>query len=228
MKRGQMGGQALQAGTAAGNGGGRPAGGPEGHGGRGHGDGPMAAGAEIFSFTIEGDQVTSASRTVNGNVIALPTQADATFTLKGDDIVLTRSFTNAQEVIVFSDADADQLWAIDSRARIHTAAPPTDADGNVRAHQVQVTLDATTGEVTEVAHVLRDGTTAVRQGDDVSYSLSQGLLVETHTHDDGQARWEIYRDGNADGTYTEVAQGFGDVVDLATVLSLTEPNIDLL
>lgn len=204
-----------------------------GHGpGRGPG-GPLegrgaAPGAEIFSFTIEGDQVTAASRTINGNVIPFPTLDTDSFALKGDDIVLTRTFTRGQEVIVFSDADADQLWAIDSRARIHTAAPTVDDNGVVHAHQLQVTLDAATNTVTEVARVLRDGTTKVLQGDDLSFAIDSGLLVQSHTNDAGLSRWEVYRDGNGDGVYTEVAEGFGDLVDLATVISLTDPNIDLL
>ena len=195
-----------------------------GHGGRG---GPLP-GAEIFSFGVTDGVVTSAARTINGNTIPFSDNADGEFTLKGDDIVLTRTLTRGQEVIVFSDADADSLYAITARARINTTAPVTSDDGVVHAHQLTITLDPTTSAITEVSRVLRDGTTRVIQGDDLSFVLDQGLLIAEHTGDSGSTRWEIFRDGNADGTYTEVAEGFGDVVDLAAVLNLTEPNIDLL
>jgi len=195
-----------------------------GHGGRG---GPQP-GAEIFSFGVTDGVVTSAARTLNGNTIPFSDNADGEFTLKGDDIVLTRTLTRGQEVIVFSDDDADSLYAIASRARINTTAPVTSDDGVVHAHQLTITLDPTTSAITEVSHVLRDGTTRVIQGDDLSFFLDQGLLIAEHTGESGNTRWEVFRDGNADGTYTEVAEGFGEVVDLAAVLNLTEPHIDLL
>jgi hypothetical protein len=37
--------------------------------------------------------------------------------------------------------------------------------------------------------------------------------LDRRTRAIGQHALEIFRDGNADGTYTEVAEGFGDVVD---------------
>ena len=245
MKNAKMG--AAGPGAAAGELRGGPQGGQAGHGGGGHGGaghggagpggpglpgidgrgGPLP-GAEIFSFAITDGLVTSASRTVNATTVTLSDNASGEFALKGDDIVLTRTFTRGQEVIVFSDADADSLYAITARAHIVTAAPPTGTDGVVHAHQLQVILDPATSAVTEVSHVLRDGTVQVIQGTDLSFAINQGLLIATHTDDVGSARWEIFRDGNADGTYTEVAQGAGSVVDLATVLNLTEPNIDLL
>lgn len=226
-------------GTAGpGAGGGAPRGGEStgGHGGSGHdgpGQGPGGRGgplpgAEIFSFEVSDGVVTSAARTINGNTIPFSDNADGEFTLKGDDIVLTRTLARGQEIIVFSDDDADSLYAIAARARVHTTAPTTSADGVVHAHQLTITLDPTTSAITEVSHVLRDGTTRVIQGDDLSFVLDQGLLIATHTSDSGNTRWEIFRDGNADGRYTEVAQGFGELVDLGAVVNLTEPNIELL
>ncbi len=135
---------------------------------------------------------------------------------------------HSQEVIVFSDVDADGLYAVTSRARITTEAPATDADGHVRAHQVQVTLDGAGTAVAEVSAVLRDGTTKVLQGGNVGFVLNQGFLIGTHTPDAGPARWEIFRDDNHDGLFTEVANGAGDVVDLTAVATVIEPNIDLL
>ena len=213
-----------EGGGGGGHGGGAHDGPGPGIGGRG---GPLS-GAEVFSFEVTDGVVTSAARTINGTTVSFSDNADGEFTLKGDDIVLTRTMARGQEVIVFSDDDADALYAITARARIDTTAPTTSDDGIVRAHQLTITLDPTTSAITEVSHVLRDGTTRVIQGDDLSFVLDQGLLLATHTSESGNTRWEIFRDGNADGTYTEVAQGFGDVVDLSTVVNLTEPNIDLL
>ncbi len=217
----------LRGGPRGGEGAGGHGGGEQGGLGLGGRGGPVP-GAEIFSFEVTDGVVTSASRTIGGNTIVFSDNADGEFTLKGDDIVLTRTLTRGQEVIVFSDDDADSLYAVASRARISTTAPATSDDGIVHAHQLTVTLDPTTSAITEVSHVLRDGSTRVIQGDDLGFVLDQGLLIATHTSESGNTRWEIFRDGNVDGTYTEVAQGFGDVVDLTTVVNLTEPNIDLL
>ena len=54
-----------------------------------------------------------------------------------------------------------------------------------------------------------------------SWTVQQNLLVETSTSGSGLARWEIFRDGNKDGIYTEVAHGTGPLIDLTGVVTAT-------
>ncbi|HPU52820.1 MAG TPA: hypothetical protein PK359_14760 [Burkholderiaceae bacterium] len=219
-------------------------------GGVGLGMGGPLPGPEIFSFEVSDGVVTSAERVINGKTIPFYTSGNAEFTLQGDDIVLTRTTSDSEHLIVFSDADSDGLYAITSRAEIETGMPDMgggddddddgmdDGDGDGDGHhdhaqdhdadQVTVTIDPNTSAITAVSRVLDDGSTRAIDNDNFSFALEQGLLIGTRTIGNGATHWEIYRDGNADGTYTEVAHGSGELVDLVAVLTLTEPNIDML
>lgn len=76
------------------------------------------------------------------------------------------------------------------------------------------------------AHVLRNGAVVNEPlNANTEFSVQSGFVVETETQ--GSApHWEVFRDGNGDDVYTEVAHGSGPLVDLvglATNLTVANP-----
>lgn len=196
-----------------------------GRGPGGHGPGPLG---EAFSFTLSGGSVTAASVALpSGDTLSLPLDGKVTYTVEGSDVLATRSNDQGTHTVRYSDADADGLYAVVSTARVMTAAPETNEQGIIRREVLDVTLDATGTTVTEVSRTLPNGTEHVLLSstvarDNVTWTVQNGLVVEVITNDAGQVRWEVFRDGNADGQYTEVASGTGTLVDLVGVVAATD------
>ena len=207
-------------------------GGPTGgHGGPG---GPAGAGGhglqgmgDVFSFTIQADAVTAASVTLpSGSAVALPLTTGVSYSVSGTDVLATRTGTQSTDVLRFSDTDADGLSEVIAQSQVFTAAPPVNALGFPMREALSVTLGAS--GVTAVSQTRWDGTEIVLLSAtvvpaDITWAISSGLLVETHTNaSSGQTHWEVFRDGNADGVYTEVASGNGAMIDLVGVTSATD------
>jgi len=200
-------------------------GGPAGAGGHG-GHGPQGMG-DVFSFTIQAGAVTAASVTLpSGSAVALPLTTGVSYSVSGTDVLATRTGSQSTEVLRYSDTDADGLYQVIAQSQVFTAAPPVNALGFPMREALSVTL-GTTG-VTAVSQTRWDGTEKVLLSatvvpTDITWAISNGLLVETHTNaTSGQTHWEVFRDGNADGVYTEVASGNGAMIDLVGVTSLTD------
>lgn len=200
-------------------------GGPGGHGIQGMGD--------VFSFTIDAGTVTAASVTLlTGSSVALPLTTGVSYSVAGSDVLATRTDSNATSVLRYSDTDADGLYEVIAQSQVFTAAPQVNALGFSMREALSVTVD-TTG-VTGVSQTRWDGTEKVLLSATVvptntTWTISNGLLVETHTDaTSGQTHWEVFRDGNADGVYTEVASGHGALIDLVGVTSLTDAVASLL
>jgi hypothetical protein len=202
-----------------------------GHGG-GHGGHGLQGLGDVFSFTLTAGAVTAASVTLPSGTVALPLTTGVSYSVSGSDVLATHSDSSATEVLRYSDTDADGLYQVISQSQVFTAAPLVNSLGFSMREALSVTLN-TTG-VTAVSQTLWDGTQKVLLSatvvpTDTNWTISNGLLVETHTNAaSGQTHWEVFRDGNADGVYTEVAAGNGALIDLVGVTSLTNAVASLL
>jgi hypothetical protein len=193
--------------------------------------GPHGLG-DAFTFTINAGAVTAAKVTLpGGTTIALPLTTGVTYSVSGTDVLATRSDPNGIDVLRYSDTDADGFYGVIASAHVQTSAPQVDMLGFSHREAVSVTLGA--AGVTSVSQKHWDGSTQVLLSGTVvpnntSWTISNGLLVETHTQSNGPTSWEVFRDGNADGVYTEVASGFGTMIDLVGVVAQTNAVAALL
>ncbi len=194
---------------------------------RGAGPGATPRGdGDVFQFTIASGAVTEATmQTPSGSTVALRTPAGLTYAVDGADVVATRVGERGTSTVVYSDTDNDGFYQVVSMSRVMTSAPADDAGRP--AHAVAVTLDSTASDVVAVSRLTRSGEeVVVYNADDapvqVDWSVQQGLVVQTVTGPNGATHWEVFRDGNSDGVYTEVASGTGTMVDLVGVISATD------
>lgn len=189
--------------------------------------GPMGLG-DVFSFALTNGNVTGASMlTSGGSTINLAIGAGTGINLAVQDgnILASRTDASGMDTLTFSDTDGDSFYEIVANSHVFTTAPEVNMLGFVNRSQVTAVIDNTT--VSEVSKTLRDGTAKDLLSDTVTsdsttWSVQNGLLVATHTNSDGVNKWEVYRDGNADHLYTEVAQGHGDLIDLVGVVTATD------
>ncbi|HEY0887732.1 MAG TPA: hypothetical protein VGE20_20735 [Ramlibacter sp.] len=188
----------------------------------------LAAGlGDVFSFTVAGGAVTGAAVTLpSGATVQLPVSAGVDYSLAGADVLATRALTGGIAQVRYSDVDADGFYQAVSTARVLTTAPQVNLFGLSGREALEVT--AAGGVVTGVTQVLPNGFEWVRLSDTtipagVAWTLESGLVVETATFANGTTSWEVFRDGNGDGRYTEVASGTGQLVDLVGVLAATDP-----
>lgn len=188
----------------------------------------LAAGlGDVFSFTTAGATVTGAAVTLpSGTTVQLPLAAGVDYTVAGADVLATRALAGGIAQVRYSDVDADGFYQAVSTARVLTAAPHVNLFGVSGREALEVTTAG--GEVTAVTQVLPNGFEWVRLSDTIApagveWTLQGGLVVETATFENGATSWEVFRDGNGDGRYTEVASGTGLLVDLVGVLAATDP-----
>lgn len=192
----------------------------------------VRADGDVFSFTIEAGAVTDASvQTRAGTMIDLPSPEGLSYSVQGETVVATMVHDASTVTRVYSDTDDDGLYEVVASSRVMTQAPDAAASGPGGAHTVTVTLDAAKTDVLEVSRTGRGGneitiysSTEAQANANVSvdWSVQQGLVVQTVTTADGHARYEIYRDGNADGVYTQVATGTGTMPELVGVVAATD------
>lgn len=187
----------------------------------------VAMNSEVFSFTIADNKVSAASMQWGTLSVTLPVSGSTKYSVSGNEVVASYNNTVVAEEIHFADYDADGLYNIVSHAQIQLSAPQDNWLGIVMREQLNVTLDSTGTAVTAVNQLLWNGNERTLFSSSVSdryttWSLQNGLLVETHTGDNGNSYWEIFRDGNTDGIYTEVASGTGTLISLTGVISQTD------
>jgi hypothetical protein len=199
-----------------------------GHGsGSGSGHGDKLLGGDIYSFTVLDGAVTAASMNLSsGTTVSMPLNTGIVYSVSGSDIVATRSTSQAIGTIVYRDTNANGFYEIVANAQVNTTAPTVNMQGFVSREQLKMTL-GTDGLVTGVTQLNSKGGEKVLLSATVSHSstswtVQQNLLVETSTSGSGLAHWEIFRDGNNDGIYTEVAHGTGPLIDLTGVVTATD------
>lgn len=187
----------------------------------------LAAGlGDVFSFSVAAGEVTGAAVTLPwGTTIQLPVSAGVDYGLAGTDVLATRALAGGFSQVRYSDVDADGFYQAVSTARVLTTAPHVNLFGLSGREALEVT--ATGGVVTGVTQILPNGYEWVRLSettipDGVAWARQGELVVETATFANGATSWEVFRDGNGDGRYTEVASGTGQLVDLVGVLDATQ------
>lgn len=186
----------------------------------------MAAGlGDVFSFTVAGGAVTAAAVTLpSGTSVDLSVFPGVAYALAGADVLATRTLAGGFSQVRYSDIDADGFYQAVGTARVFTSAPQPEGFGFGGREVLKVTSAG--GVVTGVTQVLANGFEWVRHSatidpPGVEWTLQSGLVVQTQTSWNGATTWEVFRDGNADGRYTEVANGAGQLVDLVGVLAAT-------
>ncbi|MDP1999270.1 MAG: hypothetical protein Q8K22_06710 [Rhodoferax sp.] len=200
-----------------------------GHAG-GHG---LQGSGDVFSFTTSAGAVTAAKVTLaSGTTVALPLTTGVTYSVSGADVLATRTDSNTTESVRYSDTDADGFFQVISSSKVLTTAPQVNLLGFSNRETVSVTLDAAK-VVTGVTQAHWNGVDKVLLSATVipantTWAITNGLLVETHTETNGQIHWEVFRDGNTDGAYTEVASGTGALIDLVGVVAQTDAFAALL
>jgi len=188
----------------------------------------LAAGlGDVFSFTVAGGAVTGAAVTLpSGATVQLPVSAGVDYSVAGADVLATRALDAGIAQMRYSDVDADGFYQAVSTARVLTTTPYVNLFGLSGREALEVATAG--GVVTSVTQVLPNGYEWVRLSDGtappgVAWTLQDGMVVETATYANGATSWEVFRDGNGDGRYTEVASGTGQLVDLVGVLAATDP-----
>ena len=209
----------------------------QGHGGPGspgmHGAHGFLGLGDVFSFTIVDAMVTAASvKLPSGSTLTMPLNTGVIYSVSGADVLATRTDANATRLVQYSDTDADGLYEVIASSQVFTSAPLVNMLGFSQREALSVTLDGAS-LVTGVTQTRWDGTEKVLLSatvlpTDTTWAIKTGLLVETHTQINGQTHWEVFRDGNADGNYTEVASGTGALIDLVGVVTQTDAVATLL
>lgn len=201
----------------------------EGPGAIARDDGPGATprgDGDVFQFTLVSGAVTDATmQTPGGSTVELRTPTGLTYTVDGEDVVATLVGERGTSTVVYSDTDDDGFYQVVASSHVMTSAPADGAGRPTRA--VTVTLDSAASDVVEVSRLTRNGEevviyTADDAPEQVDWSVQQGLVVQTVTGPGGATHWGVFRDGNNDGVYTEVASGTGTMVDLVGVISATD------
>lgn len=188
----------------------------------------LAAGlGDVFSFTVAGGAVTGAAVTLpSGATVQLPVSAGVDYSLAGADVLATRVLDAGIAQVRYSDVDADGFYQAVGTARVLTTAPYVNLFGLSGREALEV-VATSGGVITGVTQLLPNGYEWVRLGNGVAppgvaWTLQDGMVVETATYANGATSWEVFRDGNGDGRYTEVASGTGQLVDLVGVLAATD------
>lgn len=192
---------------------------------------------EAFRFTFSDGTVTAASMLLpSGATRDLMLAGTASYALaKADvpngDVLATQAIAAGLSQVRYGDADGDGLYAVVGTARVLTVAPHLNIFDVPGRETLAVTL--ADGAVSGVSQLYPNGSETVLLSATVvppnaSWTVEAGLVVERHTLADGGISWEVFRDGNDDGLYTEVANGTGTLVELSGVLTLTEPVVTLL
>ncbi|WP_217125668.1 hypothetical protein [Hydrogenophilus thiooxidans] len=200
---------------------------------------------ELYRFSIANGTVSGVFEIEHGRVKAKAIKPGTTYTVQGNQVIKTEIKKGVQKVTVYDDSDGDGYYVELSHVNTWPGTSGTGSGGVTgtgagnRAgtatgpgtfrtsygsqKQFQFNADGTLQAVLEV----KNGWTKAEslwQYRSVE-AIDDLVLVQKIT-----GKWEIYRDGNGDGVYTEVAEGYGDVhaVDLTGIVSATNANLSLL
>lgn len=118
-----------------------------------------------------------------------------------------------------------QAWLGLDAGDSHTGQHNDDDHQGERASESEqyVFTFGTNGAVIAVAEIEENGRLDFERIDrDESYALINNFVVKTEW-DDGRSEWTVYADGNGDGRWTEMVEGYGRL-DLAGVTSQIDPG----
>ena len=185
---------------------------------------------EGYQFTVSNGAVTSVAEVGHGMTKAKFIKPYESYSVSGNDVLNTASKGIIQEISRYSDSDADGVYQKIAEAEVLnlTSAMPNAQLQNilVRSDHMEFVFDA--DRVVAASHVLSNGVVVSQNSDTVGkYAVQNGFVVESVTKG-ATTQWEVFRDGNNDGIYTEVAHGNGPLVDLIGLASNLATTADSL
>ncbi len=179
---------------------------------------------KLYQFTLQNGQVTEVFEMKHGYLKPKWIKPYESYTVQADgSIVKTENKGWKQEVTVFADTNGDGWYEKISESYTWNGNPtgtlPTSAwsMGPYVGSRKTFTFDAQ-GQLVEVQEV-KNGWLKPESPWKYASAQTQGDMVVLNQYN---GKWEVYRDTNGDGVYTEVAQGFGAVVDLSGIAQQTQ------
>ena len=174
-----------------------------------------------FSFTTGVDGVFTGLQSVTGDSATsththkLPVPAGAQFITDGTTVTETSVHGHEIDVTTYVQSGPAGLYAIASQSESFIPQGASTTALSVEpGERDQFTFDAA-GKVTAASIVHADGTTTTITPDShVTFTQIAPGYVEEVTLHGTHGQFEVFHDGNGDGTYTAVAHGDGTHVDL--------------
>jgi len=183
-----------------------------------------------YQFAVANGSVSSVAEVEHGVTKTKYIKPYQTYSVSGADVLKTESKGVFQEISRYTDGNADGIYQKTSEATVLNvgAATTTLQLQKALSHSDHMKFDLdVSDQVLSASHVLSNGAVVNEPlNANTQFSVQNGFMVEAVTA--GTAtRWEIFRDGNGDGIYTEVAHGLGPIVDLVG-LATNLAAVDLL
>lgn len=195
------------------------------------GSSPVGAYQKGYQFAIaSGDVVTSVTEVEHGIAKIKSIKPYETYSVSGADVLKMESKGGFQEISRYSDSNTDGVYQKIAEATVLDvgAATPTLQNALLRGDHMKFSFDASGQVVLGAYHVLKSGLVSAETiKANMQFSIQNGFVIETEIK--GTAtHWEIFRDGNADGIYSEVAHGEGLLIDLVGLSNNLAPVAHLL
>lgn len=192
-----------------------------------------------YTFTITAGTVTQIQRvhittdddsngaTETHSRDVLPGQS---FTVNTDGTITETLLSGSTlKTIQFVADSSTGLYAIASETTTYIQAGNATTLLNVQPFDRDIFIFDDTGAITQVEAVKADGSTKIlKTSANTSFTqLEAGYVLETTTKGN-KSTYEVYHDGNGDGTYTSIAHGTGSTVDLVGLKTQIDATIDSL
>ncbi|GAB6050622.1 hypothetical protein JCM16106_14700 [Hydrogenophilus islandicus] len=198
----------------------------------------MSAKNELYRFTIANGNVTAVSEVKKGYEKAKLIKPGTTYTVQGNQVIKVETKKGYQETSVYQDPDGDGLYVKVGETKqplgsVTTGSPAVgQGSGTVPSSAVLY------GSQKKFVFDAQNNVTAVQEVKNGylknealwKYSaievIDQGVVLLQKV----SGTWELYRDGNGDGVYTEIGQGFGNptTVDLTGIIQSSNSMVDML
>ncbi|MFA7269135.1 MAG: hypothetical protein WC073_07315 [Sterolibacterium sp.] len=186
---------------------------------------------EGYQFAIAGGGVVTSITEVEHGIAKIKSiKPYQTYSVSGADVLKTESKGGFQEISRYSDSNTDGLYQKIAEATVLDvgAATPTLQNALLRGDHMKFSFDASGQVVLGAYHVMKNGL-AINETikANTQFSVQNGFVIETESKGT-TTHWEIFRDGNADGIYSEVAHGEGLLIDLVGLSNNLAPVAHLL
>lgn len=192
-----------------------------------------------YTFTIAAGAVTQIQRIhittdddSNGvtETHSRDVQPGQSFTVNADGTITETILSgSAIKTIQFVADSSTGLYAIAAETTTYIQAGSATTLLNVQPFDRDIFIFDDTGAITQVEAVRPDdSSTPLKTSANTSFTqLETGYVLETITKGN-KSYFEIYHDGNGDGTYTSIAHGTGSTVDLVGLKTQIDATIDAL
>ena len=192
---------------------------------------PGASYQEAYLFSVSNDAVTSVAEVERGVAKTTFVKPYETYSVNGTDVLKTEGNGIFREISRYSDNDADGAFQKIAETEVLNVTSATNIlqlqNALARGDHMKFSLDAS-GRIVTASHVLQNGAVINETlPAATAFSVHSGFVVESETKG-GATHWEVFRDGNGDGVYTEVAHGNGPLADLVGLASNLATTADSL